>query len=503
MGPIHQNNYTGFTVIAFDGDLTAPATPQSSCGPGWDTLLATLRQMRTASGTTDLYVALLPAGVPLAPVAATGCGSAGVAAGSDGHGFDLMHELGHALTRLHAPCPANVRNPDPAYPTFTNPNKNDRPPYPAGTIGEYGFNLTTGAVLAPQDTFDVMTGGCQPTWISPYTYRGMRDEVVNTQPFSPPSTGGGSRDTERFGAARPAGSDNERLEYLHLIVRLHEDGNVELVSAFHVLGPRPVREPGPVSSVTCELLTGDGEVLESARLCEELLQRRGGPYTQYFGSLPWDASVATIVLARDGQTLYTRRLLDSAPPVRLDSPEPRDDVGRRVRFSWVADVPDATPVTYIPRYSRDDGETWRAVGPGQRDTFCELDLDTLPGGDRCRFQVVAFSDARTSIATSDRFAVQVKPTVAQILAPADNAEVEHGESVPLYGRAFSPDFGTTPLEEMLWFSHRDGLVGVGYETVATQLSQGRHELTLRVPSGLGGESEHVIAINVITRIQAT
>ncbi len=75
--------------------------------------------------------------------------------------------------------------------------------------------------------------------------------------------------------------------------------------------------------------------------------------------------------------------------------------------------------------------------------------------------------------------------------------------MPLYGRAFSPDFGTTPLEEMLWFSHRDGLVGVGYETVATQLSQGRHELTLRVPSGLGGESEHVIAINVITRIQAT
>jgi hypothetical protein len=143
------------------------------------------------------------------------------------------------------------------------------------------------------------------------------------------------------------------------------------------------------------------------------------------------------------------------------------------------------------------------VGPGQRETSCELDLDTLPGGERCRFQVVAFSDVRTSIATSDRFAVQMKPTVAEILAPADNAEVEHGEPVPLYGRAFSPDFGTTPLEEMLWFSDRDGLVGVGYETVATQLSQGWHELTLRVPDGLGGESVHLIAINVITRFQAT
>jgi hypothetical protein len=501
-GPIHQNNYTGFTVMAFDGDLTAPATLRSSCGPGWDALLATLRQMRTASGATDLYVALLPTGVPLAPVAATGCGSAGVAAGSDGQGFDLMHEVGHALARLHAPCPANVMNPDPAYPTFTNPNTN-RPPYPAGTIGEYGFNLATRAVLAPQDTFDVMTGGCQSTWISPYTYRGMLDRIVNTQPFSPPFTGGGGRDAERFSAVSPAGIDDERLEYLHLIVRLHEDGNVELVSAFHVLGPRPVREPGPVSSVTCELLTEDGEVLESARLYEELLQRRGGPYTQYFGSLPLDASVAAIVLTRDGETLYTRRLPDTAPPVRLGSPERRDDVGRRVRFSWVADVPDATPVTYIPRYSHDDGETWRAVGPGQREASCELDLDTLPGGERCCFQVLAFSDVRTSIATSDRFAVQMKPTVAQILAPADDAEVEHGEPVSLYARAFSPDFGTTPLEEMLWFSNRDGLVGVGYETVATQLSPGRHELTLRVPDGLGGESEPVVAINVITRVQAT
>jgi hypothetical protein len=99
--------------------------------------------------------------------------------------------------------------------------------------------------------------------------------------------------------------------------------------------------------------------------------------------------------------------------------------------------------------------------------------------------------------------VQMKPTVAQILAPADDAEVEHGEPVSLYARAFSPDFGTTPLDEMLWFSNRDGLVGVGYETVATQLSPGRHELTLRVPDGLGGESEPVVAINVITRVQAT
>jgi hypothetical protein len=503
VGPTHQINYTGFTVIDFAGDLTAPPSATSACGPGWSDLITTLRPMRTASGTADLYVALLPTGVPIAPGGVAGCGSIGVAAGPEGNGFILMHEVGHALGRMHAPCPATVTSPDPAYPTFTNPHTN-RPPYPAGNIGEYAFNLATNDILAPQDTFDVM-GGCPPRWISPYTFVGMRNTIVATQPFglTTPFTESGDQGAEAFSIVSPADANNDYRENLHLIVRLYEGGNVEFLSAFHVLGPSPVAELGPVSSVTCELLGEDGAELESARLYEELLQVPGRRYTQYFGTVPWDSSVAVIALTRGGETLYTRSLESSAPRVQLNPPEPQDNESPRMRFSWVADVSGDTPVTYIPRYSNDDGESWRTVGPEQTETSYELALDMLPGGERCRFQILAYSDVRTSVATSDAFNVRVKPTIAQILSPADNAEVEEGELLLLHGRAFSPDFGTTPAEEMLWFSNRDGWIGAGSETVARKLSRGRHELTLRVPDGLGGESEHVVTIHVTGHAEAT
>jgi hypothetical protein len=503
VGPTHQINYTGFTVITFDGDLAAPPSPASVCGPGWDDLLARLSTMRSASGASELYVALLPTGVPFAPVGVRGCGSTGVASGSEGDGFLLMHEVGHALVRLHAPCPANVVNPDPSYPTFTNPTTN-RPPYPAGTIGEYGFNLATNSVPAPQDTSDVMEGGgCSPRWISPYTYVGMRNALVATQPFSlvAPSSRADDLKAETLDATNPVETNEQRGEHLHLIVRLREGGDVDFLSAFHVLEPPPPEELGPVSSVTCELLAADGEVLESARLYEELLQRRGGVYTQYFGSLPWEPSAAAIAVTRDGETLHTRHLEGSAPPVRLNPSEPLDEEGRQLRFTWAADFSDDVPVTYIPRYSYDDGETWRAVGPEQVETFCDLDLRALPGGEHCRFQVLASSNVRTSVVVSDPFRVQVKPTTAQILSPANNAQLVENEPVILHGRAFSPSFGTTPPEEMLWFSDLDGLVGAGHETVTTRLSTGRHQLMLRVPDGLGGESVAEVAIHVTEHVR--
>jgi hypothetical protein len=186
----------GMIIREFNGDLTATAS-SGSCGAGWNDLLRMLRDMRSASNTSDIYVGFLArnqfidsfgvpqAGTPTTPAPGggviAGCGTigGGVAAG---YVFDpnpantigqaaqvtMAQEIGHAMGRLHAPCPGSTAGGiDPSFPAFVTG--------PAGSIGEVGFNTSTGTTLPPgpmSATFDFMSA-CSPTWVSPFTYRAL------------------------------------------------------------------------------------------------------------------------------------------------------------------------------------------------------------------------------------------------------------------------------------------------------------------------------------------
>jgi len=83
----------------------------------------------------------------------------------------VVHELGHAHGRGHAPCapsgsPGNV---DPGF------------PYGSGGIGSWGWDSRSGTLQDPAVAKDVM-GYCNPTWISDYTYNALalRSQTVNT-----------------------------------------------------------------------------------------------------------------------------------------------------------------------------------------------------------------------------------------------------------------------------------------------------------------------------------
>jgi hypothetical protein len=106
--PIARLEFGDCIEQEFDGDLTAEGP---GCGPGWGDLLDLLGDIRAGGDPDDIYVALLPLGVPNSGV--VGCGGrGGLAAAYVGAGSTLAQEVAHAFARMHAPC-GDPPNPDP------------------------------------------------------------------------------------------------------------------------------------------------------------------------------------------------------------------------------------------------------------------------------------------------------------------------------------------------------------------------------------------------------
>ena len=148
-----------------NSDVRAPFTSsatvlQSGDGNGaWLTVLNEMNALRTADGapgTTHYY------GVVKVSYS-SGVAGYGYVPGRAAMGWDYLpsgdgvavHEWGHNFGRPHTNC-GGPDSPDPTY------------PYSGGTIGQYGWNPSTGTLIAPTAT-DVM-GYCSNQWTSDWTW---------------------------------------------------------------------------------------------------------------------------------------------------------------------------------------------------------------------------------------------------------------------------------------------------------------------------------------------
>lgn len=147
-------------VLAPTFTTSAPALVPSDSNGSWLQILSELNALRSAEGGTGVYF-----GVVQAPYTS---GIAGLAyiSGRAALGWDafpsatvvVAHELGHSLSRFHAPC-GLASGFDVSY------------PYPRAAIGVYGYDAVAGGIIAPTAS-DVMSY-CAPVWISDYTFSGM------------------------------------------------------------------------------------------------------------------------------------------------------------------------------------------------------------------------------------------------------------------------------------------------------------------------------------------
>lgn len=452
--PVGDVIITGVDVIDDDGDYTDMSG--DGCGTGWGGLLDTLRDMR--GDREDIYYGLLPSGVPLGW---GGCGGGGVAAGPVGAGSTAAQEIAHAFDREHAPC-GNPGDPDPAYPVYGT--------LPAGSIGEFGMDAA-GRVLDPATVEDFMSY-CSPTWVSPYTYLGLLSR------FPAQSSG-----TARAAGGRSPGAE-PIAEHLFLRFRILRGGTVEPAPSFHFRSRR-LPHRGRPSPYVVELRDCFDRPLQARRV---LLT---DPHTDLDSAqlsvteqLPMTEDVARVVfLCTDGgcasRVLHTVDVPHDSPEVTLNLiPDCSREV---VRVTWKAPDPD---LTFLLRFSGDDGQTWRAVAPPTRARRLTVRTGALTGGTACRFQVLATSGIRTGGAVSEAFELVARPRTVLITSPAARSLIR-GEPVVLEAEAFSPDSGSAAASEITWHSDQDGPLGHGRCIRFSSLTDGRHTVTASVADGCG------------------
>jgi hypothetical protein len=161
----------------------------SASGSGWSEVLQAIVRLRASDGApNDVYYfgAFAPSssfgtfcgggcvtglsGLITSPSDASGRASVGVGFTGTVSSETMSHEIGHAHGRSHANC-GGASGTDPAY------------PYSGASIGVYGNDVNTGALMAPTKYTDMM-GYCNPTWISDYTYGALftRMSYVATHP---------------------------------------------------------------------------------------------------------------------------------------------------------------------------------------------------------------------------------------------------------------------------------------------------------------------------------
>ncbi len=108
----------------------------------------------------------------------------------------------------------------------------------------------------------------------------------------------------------------------------------------------------------------------------------------------------------------------------------------------------------------------------------------MSGGERCRFRAIGIAELQSATADTDPFELPRAPRRVFIDAPPDTCGIPAGP-VALAALVDTRGLGPIAPQEIRWASSLDGDLGSGYSLTA-YLNEGRHEVSVTAPDGVGG-----------------
>ncbi|MBB5343319.1 choice-of-anchor tandem repeat GloVer-containing protein [Tunturibacter empetritectus] len=420
--------------------------------------------------------------------------------GVDATATVVTHETGHTLGLRHT----NIRGPESDMPpgcyNLAADSTTDWHPMITNNVQssiqyEYPFDVSTGTVLDPNSTFELMSY-CSPRWISPQRY----DTVTQT-------LGGGTPVGDRLRS--PVHAEASQLAHPHASAPVI--GPYWLVSG-------AIQSTGVVfDPIFQDTLNGTSDPGAGTYSIEEQNSAGLALYTRYFTpigsgtdiatgpdlvfdptfavSIPVTSGVSSLVVKDSTGTLIGNvAITGTAPSVSITSPVAGFSASGLQTVSWTATSP-SSALTSRVLYSSNSGATWSQMGE-IADNGLSLDFGSLPGtnGATALIKVLVSDGVNTGNATSIPFSVGRKvPTIVQILSPAANFVHATADPLLLIGAAYDPDDGMLHGTSLVWKSDIQGTLGNG-SPLSVSLNPGTHNLTLTATDSDGNSISTSVSV---------
>jgi hypothetical protein len=424
----------------------------------------------------------------------------GAAGSTEGHEWDEDgsfadyyggHELAHTLGRMHPGFCGKNEDSDKDYPYVREYISND-------DFAFFGFdpgdatdadNVIKTRPYSPYPWSSLMTY-CPHRWISSYTYEAILSAMLALE--STPA-----------GLTRLAASP--RQEVLLLL------GTIDLTKKQDAIDFRPF------SLATGNLVTRlpsaartDFRIVLEDRLGADL---HSYPFearkyldtddrtAQLAEVVPWDPRTGRIFITYRGQEIGSRDVGVHAPHPQITSPnggESLQDASHLATWTATDADTDVDELTYTLLYSTDAGSTWRNVATGIKERQYSLDLSRLPGSDQALLRVIASDGVLTGEDDSDAvFSVPPKYPEVGIVSPVSGTSFGTSQTIVLVGTASDVEQGEFDDASLRWSSDIQGALGEGRSIAVSDLTPGRHTITLTATDSDGLATDASIVIEIL------
>lgn len=395
------------------------------------------------------------------------------------------HELGHTLGREHA--------------NFCGATGGGPYPYPEGRISSadnafYGFDSQFRRIYPPTWR-DVMTY-CNNQWISDFTYRGIRNKLLDD-----------------YSSLATTTSQPQRRNLIMIEGRVNLDRPSATLGRIYVLRERPqppLPLPGDYSILFMDRsgnllmefpFSPIPDVIEShlpSQLSfDQVVEPPPDRMATIFEILPFDERVARIAVSYKGVELVSRSVSANPPEVKILSPNGGEVLQESATVAWTMSDKDGDPLTGSLLYSADAGTTWITVAAAIEGLSHEVDLTGLPGGDHSLFRILVSDGVNTAEDTSDNtFRVPNKRPTVKIVNPIEGAFFNPGQMVRFQANGQDLEDERLDDEAFSWSSSLQGALGKGRVLEAANLKVGKHAITVEVRDKSGNVGADHINIEV-------